>query len=146
MREEVSQPGPPSPLLASGLGQKLGRAEQLDWDWASEISWPSLGILRPFLGTLSWCLAQVLGKDECVRQVEVGETSHVACWGMGGLGGAVTTLPSPQPCPQEDGAGPMAWLTLQGRDRGPPGKRCTELTSVRNSGYWEEWRKRNPQI
>lgn len=37
MREEVSQPWPFLPTLASGLGWGVGRAQQLEWDWAAEI-------------------------------------------------------------------------------------------------------------
>lgn len=80
MQEEVNQPGPSLPTsgLRAGGG---GQAGQNSWTRIGQQRFPgcdlakerSLGILWPFLGTLSWSLAQVLGKDE---RVGAGEGSR----------------------------------------------------------------------
>lgn len=96
MQEEVNQPGPSLPtsgLRAGGGGQagqnswtRIGQQRFPGCDLAKEMS---LGILWPFLGTLSWSLAQVLGKMSVLGRVKaVGKScAHVS--GFRGLGSAM---------------------------------------------------------
>lgn len=90
MREEVNQPGAFPPHFWP-QGWDGGWAGQNSWTRIGQQRFPgcdlakglSLGSLWPFLGTLSWSLAQVLGKDEFVGRVKVGGRSCAVCQGLG---------------------------------------------------------------
>lgn len=97
----MKQPGPSLPTAGLGAGVGAGRAAQLDrigqqrfpgCDLAKGLS---LGILWPFLGTLSWSLAQVLGKNEHVGAGEGRREKLCSVPGFRGLGSTVDSQEVP---------------------------------------------------